>query len=298
MDSPSPSKGTSSPPTPSPVTKLSQLRIPLWWTLPFILIAILILPSLIIIALTSHPPAQQPSTINNRIYTTPQPTANPTNDWQVHRFIDAQGFGYQLKLPNHWYSEPWTGGHSNPQPLELAQNFYGKNCSRPGRIISPNRISVLHYLSDNPQQKVAESITFQTGDPKVYEKSTIPSQGNTEITVLSNSEEFYAYAVSSKGYYQIHGSGECGNEVYGLYPQILSTFRFLDQNSSDNNYQSLCEQLGGQWLAQYQECENIKDRECTQILGGTYNSCASACRHQPDTQVCIQICVSVCQLLD
>ncbi len=56
-----------------------------------------------------------------------------------------------------------------------------------------------------------------------------------------------------------------------------------------------CEAEGGTWLAEFEECEDISQDQC-QELGGKFDSCASACRHDPDSEVCIEACVRVCRL--
>ncbi len=62
----------------------------------------------------------------------------------------------------------------------------------------------------------------------------------------------------------------------------------------DDGKQSLCEDAGGKWIESASECEGISEQLCTQ-LGGDYNSCASACRNDPDAQVCTMQCVFVCE---
>jgi hypothetical protein len=57
----------------------------------------------------------------------------------------------------------------------------------------------------------------------------------------------------------------------------------------------LCEQAGGHWLAEHDECENVTEKWCEE-QGGSFNACASACRHDPDAQMCTQQCVFVCSL--
>lgn len=54
-----------------------------------------------------------------------------------------------------------------------------------------------------------------------------------------------------------------------------------------------CVDAGGTWLADYNECEDISEAACTE-LDGTYDPCASACRHEPEGTVCTQQCVLVC----
>lgn len=57
-----------------------------------------------------------------------------------------------------------------------------------------------------------------------------------------------------------------------------------------------CEQQGGTWLSQYNECEGINQEQCTRAMG-TFNECASNCRHDPDypNVYCIQVCVPICK---
>ncbi|WP_062262860.1 hypothetical protein [Endozoicomonas arenosclerae] len=50
---------------------------------------------------------------------------------------------------------------------------------------------------------------------------------------------------------------------------------------------------GGNWLPEYNECEYMNKSTCEQ-LGGTFNECESACRHNADAMVCFQVCVPVC----
>lgn len=57
--------------------------------------------------------------------------------------------------------------------------------------------------------------------------------------------------------------------------------------------QTSCQQNGGKWLPDYQECENISAETCAS-LSGTFKDCASACRHDPNAEVCIQVCVPIC----
>jgi hypothetical protein len=54
-----------------------------------------------------------------------------------------------------------------------------------------------------------------------------------------------------------------------------------------------CTEAGGKYLAVFSECENVSSATCT-AMGGTFNECASACRHQPEASVCTAQCVPVC----
>jgi hypothetical protein len=54
-----------------------------------------------------------------------------------------------------------------------------------------------------------------------------------------------------------------------------------------------CEVNQGRWLEAFNECEGIEASVCDE-MGGTYNECASACRHDPEAEMCIEVCVAVC----
>lgn len=63
-----------------------------------------------------------------------------------------------------------------------------------------------------------------------------------------------------------------------------------------------CQEKGGTWLDQYQECESIPsdkglDQAACTALGGTFNACDSACRHNNNPQqACPGVCVKTCNL--
>lgn len=44
----------------------------------------------------------------------------------------------------------------------------------------------------------------------------------------------------------------------------------------------------------YKECEDLSKSQCEE-LGGTFNECASPCRHEAPGTMCAQVCVAVCE---
>lgn len=68
----------------------------------------------------------------------------------------------------------------------------------------------------------------------------------------------------------------------------------ITYHNEEINFQNVCIENNGNWISQYSECEGIVKQTC-EINNGVFNSCASPCRHQPDTVGCIQLCVSLCQ---
>jgi hypothetical protein len=55
-----------------------------------------------------------------------------------------------------------------------------------------------------------------------------------------------------------------------------------------------CTNIGGTWSEDYKECTGVSSEQCQEI-GGTFNECASACRNDPNAQVCTMQCVQVCE---
>jgi len=66
-----------------------------------------------------------------------------------------------------------------------------------------------------------------------------------------------------------------------------------ENNQPDTTNAQACRGSGGDWLSQHNECEGVQQSWC-ESRGGTYNSCASACRHNPDADFCTEQCVQVC----
>lgn len=60
------------------------------------------------------------------------------------------------------------------------------------------------------------------------------------------------------------------------------------------NLEGSCLSFDGTWIADANECENMPQSMC-EDLGGTFNECASACRNDPDAEICTMQCVQVCQ---
>ena len=56
-----------------------------------------------------------------------------------------------------------------------------------------------------------------------------------------------------------------------------------------------CKKQGGTWDEIHRECGGIDATKCTAI-GGEFNECGSACRHNPNAEMCTMQCVQFCQL--
>jgi hypothetical protein len=84
---------------------------------------------------------------------------------------------------------------------------------------------------------------------------------------------------------------EAGNPVMESYPRQC---RANDQTFTENiNLKSACEVNGGTWIDDFNECEGL-DKETCEFNGGIFSECESACRNDPEAQMCTMQCVVVC----
>ena len=86
-----------------------------------------------------------------------------------------------------------------------------------------------------------------------------------------------------------------GNPVMESYPRQCSADGQTFVEAIADDPKAKCEAAEGAWLDQYQECEYISEADCTS-LGGYFQECASACRHDPTAEICTMQCVPVCSL--
>lgn len=77
---------------------------------------------------------------------------------------------------------------------------------------------------------------------------------------------------------------------------LLTGCNLVVPAASEDELAASCKDSGGQWFAQHRECV-IDARAWCDEHSGSYETCASACRHNPDpTAVCTLECVAVCSL--
>lgn len=90
-----------------------------------------------------------------------------------------------------------------------------------------------------------------------------------------------------------------GNPVMESYPRQCRTNdgqTFVEQIPSRMaSPEYRCNNFGGTWLDEFNECEYISSEQCSE-LNGEYLECESACRHDPDAEVCTLQCVPVCSI--
>lgn len=127
---------------------------------------------------------------------------------------------------------------------------------------------------------------------------------------LGSITDYYLLPLAADQAYVISytASGTDSESYVDTLTTIVSSLSYDDDASGDNQATSTsddvsgseqnalaraCQQAGGDWLAEHNECERVQENWCTQ-RGGSYNDCASACRHDPDAEFCTQQCVFVC----
>lgn len=76
--------------------------------------------------------------------------------------------------------------------------------------------------------------------------------------------------------------------------EAAGAFDIMDGDCEDVlSYDALCDAVGGNWLAEHEECEGMSEDVCVDA-GGSYDKCASACRHDSGAVACTMQCVLVC----
>ena len=88
-----------------------------------------------------------------------------------------------------------------------------------------------------------------------------------------------------------------GNPAMESYPRQCRTSdgkNFVEQIDTNLNSEIQCIANGGKWLGEFNECEGISESNCSE-MNGEFKECESACRHNPEAEMCTMQCVQVCQ---
>lgn len=81
------------------------------------------------------------------------------------------------------------------------------------------------------------------------------------------------------------------------YLELESKTLYLkSSNLMGDSNKTKCNELGGDFIDNFNECENITEDDCKK-LNGDFDVCASSCRNIQDPSIsCIQVCVQVCKM--
>ena len=66
-----------------------------------------------------------------------------------------------------------------------------------------------------------------------------------------------------------------------------------EHSHEDEEHEEECSENEGIWIEEHKECEGISEEICKE-LDGEFDACASACRNDPDAEICTKQCVLVC----
>ena len=89
-----------------------------------------------------------------------------------------------------------------------------------------------------------------------------------------------------------------GNPIMESHPMQCMTEdgkNFVEKVDIKLDLTEQCTVFGGKWLAEFNECEDISESQCSE-MNGLFKECESACRHDPDAEMCTMQCVLVCEI--
>ncbi len=125
--------------------------------------------------------------------------------------------------------------------------------------------------------------------------------GQPAIYTLTNNqgEQEWQFMMDAQGDLQMldkSGSLAESGLNYTLFKQTTNVNVGQQVNNSQNqDKKTLCENAQGVYDNQWQECSGIDATTCNKI-GGDFVECGSACRHNPDAEICTMQCVIYCQM--
>lgn len=240
--------------------------------------------------------SEQPPTDTEDL-TVPLPVLDPTEGWEVYT-----GTGFSVKYPGGLIVgedvsmlniSMW--GPTQTEGTELFDGFAVNFILIEGTEYSPQEYAQM--LIDELEEAGVSEVIQGPEDYILNEYSGVAyveeGLGTFRNVILTNENESLLILIT------IIVADPENLGFQDTVELILSTFTFVNPNQ---NLIVACEQAGGNWLSEYNECESQEsdmglDEVACQSLGGEFTECHSSCRHDPgypDDVICPAVCVRVC----
>jgi membrane-bound inhibitor of C-type lysozyme len=177
--------------------------------------------------------------------------------------------------------------------LEFEQNNQIENNKTPipdvvAKFYCPNN-AFIDAKFFNQESNGSNSADITLSDGRNYKLPQVISASGARY---ANSDESFVFWNKGDMAFTIENGKTTLNECY--------TKNSENQNQDKTekltiNSKSSCEQNSGIWYVDNNTCEinSFSEEEC-KAKGGEFNSCASACRHDPKAQMCTLQCVLTC----
>lgn len=157
---------------------------------------------------------------------TTTPIQDVTGNWKTY---SNQKYGYQMRYPQDWYLFPDGTAAIGGENISAFANFDLNQGPRKGSLqdlridvrVDPLTRSFDDYLNARSEKKVTTSSEEVLVDEKHGVKWTIHGLGTSYLVLVPNNGRVYS----------IIGPAENSTQIE-IFDQILSTFKFLDNNSS------------------------------------------------------------------
>lgn len=121
-------------------------------------------------------------------------------------------------------------------------------------------------------------------------QASVPGQATS--TIVGGDRDAHG-CIGSAGYTWCAAKNKC----LRVWEESCASASSSTPSSSTNPAvsESACRAQGGEWYAGDKVCEinSLSEATCT-ARGGVFNTCASACRHDPNAQMCTMQCVLTC----
>jgi|GEM_PF-1364648 len=238
------------------------------------------------------------------LFTKPSRDAWEGCEWQEVggygiRFLSQKCPTYQIVQIPEGFTTKFNTGVSDIVEIEIIDSNEGMTAEE---TIQENFIDTL-------DEEAQENCSIE-----IYNLPTAASQKGVTRYVIKPSEEYWEQLLEDEEYPTFNACGDKYGTTNGvqyfevhenspdrfLFVRIgqdmplfdEASIEFIDNWSGDIGTE--CVAAGGNWLADYEECEYVSEEWCDDE-GGEFYECESACRHNPEAEICTLQCVVVCK---